>query len=98
MVEQNKKFRKYTEMKLAFTEECDYNIGSGWWKIFQKDCTVYQASKYILQNSVVDRKYEERLTLTRMLQKAQHYAFCADSSFDTGILKMPGEKFLMTMI
>jgi len=33
-----------------------------------------------------------------MLQKAQHYAFCAESSFDTGILKMSGEKFLMTMI
>jgi len=55
-VEQNKKFSKYTAMKLAFTKECDENIGSGWWKIFQKDCTVYQASKYILQNSVADNQ------------------------------------------
>jgi len=41
-------------MKLDFTKECDDNIGSGWRKSFQKDCTVYQASKYMLQNSVVD--------------------------------------------
>jgi hypothetical protein len=33
-----------------------------------------------------------------MLQKAQHCVFCADSILDTGILKLPGEKFLMTMI
>jgi hypothetical protein len=37
MVEQNKKFGKYAAMKLAFTKECDDNIGSGCWKIFQKD-------------------------------------------------------------
>jgi hypothetical protein len=54
MVEQNKKFSKYAELKLAFIKEYDDNIGSGCWKIFQKDCTVYQASKYILQNSVAD--------------------------------------------
>jgi hypothetical protein len=56
MVEQNKKLGKYAATKLAFTKEYDENIGSGCWKIFQKDCTVYQASKYILQNSVVDNQ------------------------------------------
>ena len=79
-------------MKLAFTKEYDDNIGSGCWKIFQKDCTVYPASKYILQNSVVDSQ--------KIWGKTHFasYAFCADSSSDTGILKLPGEKFLMTMI
>lgn len=79
MVEQNKKFGKYAATKLAFTEEYDDNIGSGYWKIFQKDCTVYQASKYILQNSVVDSQ--------KIWGKTHFasYAFCADSSFDTGI-------------
>jgi len=56
MVEQNKKFVKYAAMKLAFPKEYDDNIGSEWWKIFQKDFTAYQASKYILQNSVDDNQ------------------------------------------
>jgi len=56
MVEQNKKFGKYAALKLAFPKEYDDNIGSEWWKIFQKDFTVYQASKYILQNSVDDNQ------------------------------------------
>jgi hypothetical protein len=52
MAEHNKKFGKCA----AMTKEYDDNIGSGCRKVFQKDCTVYQASKYILQNSVVDNQ------------------------------------------
>ena len=56
MGEQNKKFGKYAAAELASTKEYDDNIGSDCWKVFQKDCTVYQGSKYVLQISVVDSK------------------------------------------